>query len=161
MKQNRQLYRWLPVVLAGLAIPAFAQTTNNPDGFDTAAGITSWVTWWGPPNPTITWDPTLDASNNPNSGSMRYVENFTGAASEQFMTFGTLANRWQWDGGVVIDGTKYQSLDFDIKIDPSTARTTSGNYGSFEFGLVFSGWTSHDVATVTIPPSATNWTHYS
>ena len=81
MKRNKQLQGWLPAVLvaAGMSaavVPAFAQNTNNPNAFNTAADITSWTTWWGPPNPTITWDSTLDAHNDANSGSMRYEEAF-------------------------------------------------------------------------------------
>jgi hypothetical protein len=166
MKTNQILHRWLPSILAGLALVGSgslsqAQTAVNPNTFDTSAG--SWIIWnnWGLQGWTLGLDPNyLDAAGDPNSSSLRYDVPFVGAGDEQFMTFGTLANRWGWDGGVVINcAGAYTNITFDLKIDPSTALTKNNNYGSLNVGLVMTGWGTHQQASYAIPLTATEWTH--
>src|SRR5690242_3415207 len=102
MKPQFVIRNWLAGGLAGLSVLAGTcssqgqVTAQNPQPFDTALG--SWTIWsgWGIQGFPLIFDPMLDAANNPNSGSMRYEVPFTGAGGEQFMTFGTLANRWAW-----------------------------------------------------------------
>jgi len=149
-------------MLVGSTSILLAQNTNPTNTFDNAASITSFKVWWGPPNPTITWDDTLDAANDPSSGSVRYEEAFTGTAAEQFMTFFTIANRWQWDGGYVLDATTYTNYSFDIKVNPSSGQRVGNNdYGNLEIGLVTDGWGTTVLPTYTIPLSPTSWTHVS
>jgi hypothetical protein len=112
-----------------------AQNTNPTNTFDTSASLTSMVVWWGPPNPTIAWDSTLDAANDSGSGSARYTENFTPAINEQFMTHFTIANRWGWDNGYTLDATTYTNLSYDIKVDPSSYPNVNNNYGNLVVGL--------------------------
>jgi len=103
MKERKRLCEWSSLALAGLALLTSASlshaqvTAQNPQTLD--SGIGSWITWngWGLQFP-LTWDP-LDVANDPASGSLRFDVPYTGAAGEQIMTFGTLANRWGWDGG--------------------------------------------------------------
>jgi len=166
MKRNIETYLkirslFVMTALAGSATLCQAQLTNNPNTFDTASSTTSEVVWWGPPNPVITWDATLDAANNPSSGSVRFEEAFTGASEEQFMTQSTLGNQKQWDDSILIDGTKYTNFSFDIKVDPSTAPSIAGDYGPLEVGLLTKAadWGTILLGNYTIPLSATNWTH--
>jgi hypothetical protein len=163
---------WLKTAFLGAALAASASfafgqsgVTNNPNTFDDAASTTSFVVWWGL-NPAVAWDSILDANSNPNSGSAKYTVPFTGAAGEQFATWLSIANRWGWDGGTMLDGTMYTNLAFDIKVDPSSAVTPGGNYGYLEVGLVAkpvpsdaNSWSQTDVQGYTVPLSATNWTH--
>jgi hypothetical protein len=151
-------------VLTGLALAltagvSIAQTAQNPQGFDTAKG--SWIIWngWGMQGFPLDWD-SLDARNDANSGSLKYQVPFTGASGEQFMTFGTLANRWGWDGGVILNcvGT-YTNLSLDLIVDPSTAPTVNNNYGPLELGLTTDGWGTIGLGTYTVPLTATAWTH--
>lgn len=148
-------------LLLGLGLSSgLAQTAENPHTFDTVKG--SWTTWWGLTGWPFDHDPSLDAAGDPNSGSLRFEIPFTGAAAEQVMTFGTLANRWAWDSGVVVNTIgAYKNLSLDLKVDPSSAPTTSGNYGNWEFGLVTfdTDWAQVYLPSVQIPLSATNWTH--
>lgn len=169
MKPKPAKNQWLSSGLAGLALAATigsntAQAWENPQPFDTTAGIASWVTWWGPPTPTFTFDSTLDAGGNAASGSLRLTEDFVGVAGEQFMTFGTFANGGGWDGSVVLNAVgNYKNLVLDLRIDPSTAPTVNNNYGPLEFGLVThpdaSTWGQVYLTNYTVPLSATNWTH--
>jgi hypothetical protein len=151
------------LALAGSVTLGLAQNTNPTNTFDNAASTTSFVTWWGPPNPIMTWDETLDAGNDPNSGSVRYDQAFTGTASEQFMTFFTIANRWQWDFGYVLDATTYTNLSFDLKVDASTGQRRNANdFGWLEIGLCTgsSGPGTTYLPGRAIPLSATNWTRF-
>ena len=165
MKLKNRPHRLLKTALLGLTVAAsaslgLAQNTSPTNTFDTAQSTTSFVNWWGLAA-TMTWDSTLDAKNDPNSGSVRYVENFVGAEGEQFMTFFTIANRWGWDDGYTLDATTYTNLSFDIKVDPSSSqRKDNADYGPLEVGLVTKGWGQTYLSpTKTIPLSATNWTH--
>ena len=152
-------------VLACSTMIGQAQTTNNPNYFDTSASTASWVTWWGGGSISAvnySWDSAVDATNRLNSGSLLGVASFTGAAGDQFMTFCTFANRWQWDGGVTLNGRNYSTLSFDIRIEPSTGRTIAGNYGTWEFGFVPTGWDSGKLTTYSVPVPYTNaWVHVS
>jgi len=146
------------------ASSSWAQNTSTTNTFDDATSTTSFVNnWWGI-GPTITWDGSQDAASDPFSGSVNYVAPFTGAEGEQFMTFFTIANRWGWDGGTVINAQTYTNLSFDIKVDPASAITPGGNYGYLEIGLVTligGNWgTVPGMPGWNIPLSATNWTHH-
>lgn len=150
------------LMLAGSISLGRAQNTNPTNTFDIASSTTSFVQWWGGggASATMTWDDTRDAANDPASGSVRYDANFVGAAGEQFMTFFTIANRWGWDFGTILDATTYTNMSFDIKVDPISAITPGGNYGNLEVGLTTgTGPGTIYLATYTIPLSATNWTH--
>lgn len=166
MKPQFVIPKWLAGGLAGFSVLAATcssqgqVTAQNPQPFD--SGLGSWTIWngWGIQGFPLNFDPALDAANNANSGSMRYEVPFTGASGEQFMTFGTLANRWGWDGGVVVNcvGT-YTNLLLDLKVDPSSARTVNDNYGPLELGLTTDGWGTIGIGTYTILAADTNWTH--
>lgn len=145
------------LILAGATTIASAQNTNPTNSFDTAASTASFKLWWG--TTTMTWDGSLDAANDPLSGSVQYVAPFVGAAGEQFMTFFTIANRWQWDGGYILDATTYTNMSFDIKVDPTSAITSGGNYGYLEVGFTSDGWGTTTTKGFNVPLSATNWTH--
>lgn len=151
------------LLLAGAASRSLAQNTNPTNTFDTASSTTSFVQWWGGggAGAVMTWDGTLDAANDPLSGSVNYNANFVGNAEEQFMTFFTIANRWQWDGGYVLDATTYTNLSFDIKVNPSSGQRVNANdYGWLEIGLVTQGWGTTYLPGRAIPLSATAWTHF-
>ncbi len=146
------------LLLLGSASTGLAQNTNPTNSFDSAASTASFVQWWG--TATMSWDPTLDAANDSASGSVKYVAPFTGAGGDQFMTHFTIANRWGWDAGFVLDATTYTNLSFDIKVDPSSPLTPGGNYGYLEVGLTTTpGWGTTYLPGFNIPATATNWTH--
>ncbi len=170
MKQKQHSWRALRAaslafVLTAAAVIGQAQSFVNPKTFDT--GIGSWTIWngWGLQGSWLTWDPSLDASNDPNSGSLRYDVPFTGDSGDQFMTFGTLHDAWGWDGTTVVNAVGvYTNITFDFKLDPATAPAKDGTFGTLVIGLVTwlggaSGWNAHQQGTYTIPASATNWTH--
>ena len=157
----------LGLLLAGSTWIGQAQTFANPKTFDTGKG--SWITWngWGMQDDgtMLTWDSTLDAANDPNSGSLRYAFPFVGASDEQMMTFGTFADRWGWDNGTVINAVgNYKALNLDFKLDPATTPNIYGNFGTLQIGLVYmsgTDWKQLKVADYNIPASATSWTPLS
>ena len=153
------------VLLLGSAASGWAQNNNPTNNFDTASSTTSFVQWWGGggAGATMTWDETLDAANDPASGSVRYEANFVGAAGEQFMTFFTIANRWGWDFGYILDATTYTNLSFDIRVDPSSGQRKNDNdFGWLEVGLCTgTGPGTTYLPGRGIPLSAQgNWTHF-
>lgn len=151
--------------LAGLCLvvatySSLAQVTaQNPQTFDTGKG--SWIIWngWGMQGFPLDWD-SLDSRNDSASGSLKYQVPFTGASGEQFMTFGTLANRWGWDGGVIVNCVgAYTNLSVDVRVDPSTAPTINNDYGALELGLTTDGWKTISLGSQTLSLADTNWTH--
>lgn len=170
MKQIFKSQKWLSSAAVGLALAGATVTTHaqtswaNPKAFDSAIG--SWVTWngWGLQSdssaPWLTFDPYLDAQDNPGSGSMRYDVPYVGASGEQIMTFGTFSDRWGWDGGVIINCVgAYKNVSLDLKVDPNTAPTVNGDYGPLEIGLTTDGWGQVYLTNYTLPLSVTSWTH--
>ncbi|MGO8674265.1 MAG: hypothetical protein ACLQVX_00190 [Limisphaerales bacterium] len=164
MKRKSQPLSRLISAAAGLSLAASAllgraQTFENPQAFD--SGIGSWITWngWGIQG-FLTWDPTRDAANDPDSGSLRYDVPFTGDSADQFMTFGTLHNQWGWDNTTEVNiiGV-YTNIVFDFELDPATAPAKDGTFGTLTIGLVTDGWANYQEGSYTIPASATNWTH--
>lgn len=155
------------VLLLGSVTTGLAQSTSTTNTFDAASSTASFVNWWGI-GATMTWDGTLDAANDPGSGSVKYVIPYLGAPSEQIMTHFTIANRWGWDAGTVINAVAYTNLSFDIKVDPTSAITPGGNYGYLEIGMTswVDGtpndiWTPMNTIGLNIPLSAaTSWVHH-
>ena len=148
----------LALLLAGAGI-AQAQNTNPTNTFDTGSSTTSFVQWWG--TAAMTWDGTRDQASDPLSGSVQYSAPFVGNLGEQFMTHFTIANRWGWDGGFVLDATTYTNLSFDIKVNSSSGVTTNGaGYGNLELGYTGNGWSANYLPTFVIPVSAASgWVH--
>lgn len=170
MKQQWNLQRRITTAFAGLALLAsaslgLAQNTNPTNTFDNADSTKSFVQWWGGggAGATMTWDETLDAAGDAASGSVRYEANFVGNSGEQFMTFFTIANRWGWDGGYILDATTYTNLSFDIRVDPASGQRKANNdFGWLEVGLVTDGWGTTYLPGRAIPLSAQGtWTHFN
>jgi hypothetical protein len=163
-KQKRMTTALCGLALIGSTTFSLGQSTNPTNTFDNAASTTSFVQWWGGggAGATMIWDGTLDAANDPNSGSVRYEANFVGNAGEQFMTFFTIANRWQWDGGYVLDATTYTNLSFDLRVDSSSGQRVNNNdFGWLEIGLVTDGWATTYLPGRSIPLSASGaWMHF-
>lgn len=129
-------------------------TTNYTDSFDT--GISPWGLWWGggdinSGNVTFSWDSTTpDAGGRCANDSLKVSVPFTGAANEQASIRGLFP--------AAVNGTKYNGVAFDIKVDPSSGPVTSGgNYGTFD--AIGFAWNQVQVGSYTIPLTATNWTH--
>lgn len=128
------------LAVAGLASSAVAQPTNYVYAFDTSSSDASWIRWWGVAFDKPSWDGTMDASNNPASGSLKAIIPFVGASGEQFCYFGNFNNVGPWDASVTLDGTKYTNVIFDIRVDPSSALTSAGHYGGLNIGLATASW---------------------
>jgi hypothetical protein len=169
MKLQLNKSAWLQPALASMALICaaslgHAQTWTNPKTFDATKG--SWITWngWGMQDDgsMLTQDPTLDALNDPNSGSLRYAFPFVGASDEQLMTFGTLHDAWGWDNSTVINCVgAYKNMTLDFKLDPTTTPRKDGSFGTLQIGLVYmsgTDWKQLKLTDYNIPASATAWT---
>src|SRR5690242_16832618 len=66
-----------------------APTSDYTNSFDTASSTASWIYWYGLGfnNTPMTWDSTMDAQNNPNSGSLMVSLPF-GSTGDQGVWFG-------------------------------------------------------------------------
>ncbi len=100
------------------------------NGFDTASEVSQWRFDYGINTTTWTFDATRDANGNPNSGSMRVDIPFSSALGGNNKAALT-TDRW-FPG---INGASFTSLQFDIRIDPSSAPDAFGLNGFFSMAI--------------------------
>lgn len=138
--------------------------SDYTNSFDDATSTASWIYWYGLGfnNTAMTWDGTMDAQGNPNSGSLEVSLPF-GPKGDQGVWFGTFHNGGGYDGSTIYDGTKFTNITFDVHVDPSSPLSPAGDFGVLQVGLVRQGWANggtFDPNSPTIPASATNgWVH--
>ena len=157
------------VALASLAASSTARGAtflkdSYTNSFDTGSSVASWITWYGLGfnNNPMTWDGSMDAGNDPNSGSLQVVLPFKSAA-DTGVWFGTFGNQFGYDKSVLLDGTLYTNISVDVHVDPATPLSTNGDFGTLLIGMVdqntdAGGYTYFNGQK--IPASATNgWVH--
>jgi hypothetical protein len=156
--------------LLGAAVRSQAQAPDPTDSYTNAfdaATPSSWIYWYGinPGNSAITWDATMDAATNLDSGSLQISLPFGPPANTnaQQVWFGTFGNRFGYDSSVRYNGNLFTNIEVDVFVDPSTPPSPAGDFGALQFSLVRSGTPSGGGPfpnSVTIPGNATNrWVH--
>lgn len=165
MKKNN--FGWLLVSFWLTLRAAEAQTVTNfidqfnPAGVGTnsyAAGRIGaiWANWFGGAFKGLSWDPTSDANNNPNSGSLKITNNFP-VTTDQFTV---------WDGinGIspALSGVLWTNFQCDIRFAPGSA-TSGGSFGNVQFGMGTPSYGQDYWAggSVSVAASNTNWVHVS
>jgi hypothetical protein len=92
-----------------------------------------WWSWFGNAFSNIVWDSTMDASNNPSSGSLKITLNWNSSlgGNNQFLV---------WDQGVTnnyfalnLSGYTWTNFQCDVKFAPGSA-SDQGSYGYLQFG---------------------------
>ena len=148
------------LAVMGFGTPVLAQTVYVVDQFDpSGTGGNSysggqignvWGNWFGGAFQSLAWDSASDASNNPNSGSMKITANF----GDQFEVF---------DGFNVIvpplNGLQYTNFQCDVRFAQGSA-TANNTFGHLEFGIAV-GYDQDYFGSVDVPSSNTNWVHVS
>lgn len=132
--------------------------------FDTVESVAWWwIPPYGTPAPSAGWDGLQDSGGNPASGSLQCSEVFTGQGFEYFMVsllFLDTSNR-----PVVLNGWSYVYLSFDLKVAPTAAPSTSGDFGWLQVGFISTNLAHWDVSglasPVQIPLRSTNWTRFT
>jgi hypothetical protein len=162
------------LAFAALCISSRAQTTNYVvNEFNSAAEVTNstglynsqngWGNWFGGAFASLAYDSTSDSSNNPGSGSMECVANFSLNDYGQWVLF---------DGfyAMSINAQQFTNLQFDIRFDVNSCLRTNGD-GSLDFGYFqvgsstgygqdyFGGFTVS--ATNSLGQPNTSWVHVS
>jgi len=162
------------LAIAALCTSSHAQTTNYVvNEFNSEAEVTNltnlgnsqngWGNWFGGAFVSVAYDPTSDSSNNPASGSLEFVANYSLNDYGQWVLF---------DGfnTMSLNAQQYTNLQFDIRFDPTSCLRTNGN-GSLDFGFLqvgsstgygqnyFGGFAVP--ATNSLGQPNTNWVHIS
>src|SRR5262245_47620297 len=114
-----------------------APQTDYTNTFDAPSSTASWIYWYGLGfnNTAMTFDPTMDANSDANSGSLQVALPF-GTNGDQAVWFGTFHNAYGYDGTTILDGTKFTNITFDIHVDPSSPLSQAGDFGTLQLGLV-------------------------
>ena len=140
MKRQQPLHTCLSsallgLVLAGSTMSSQAGTTNYiVDQFD-ADTTATYRLWWGNNPPVLSWDTSVNATtsmapNNPGSGSLKFVVDWSSVQDQYFLIHGFDGTQY---GNTFIDLRSYTNLSFDILIDPSSGKTANGtSYGFME-----------------------------
>lgn len=153
------------------AVSSRAQTTTyvvdafNPAGIGanvySSGQITNvWGNWFGGAFQSLAWDSANDASNNPDSGSLKISANFTASSSlNQFEVF---------DGysGISppLTGLQYTNFQCDVRFAAGSAVTTNGSlvsFGHLQFGVVSNGTGQDYFGSVDVAATNTGWVHVS
>ncbi len=156
-------------LLAGsIASQAQNTTTSITNNFDTSTSTSGWTYWYdfynGQYNSIIlNWDGTMNNGGVPGSGSLLYT-NLWGAhvGGGQCQIWGTFANKGgsQYDQSVSIDGTKYDSITFDVHVNADAPTNRAGYICQLNVGFWLQNYSVHGTTNVNIPTSATNgWYH--
>lgn len=104
--------------------------------------VLAWQSWWGGAPFTVSFDPTMDANDDTNSGSVRFDVDFTplqpppNDGNDRFM-IRPLDTALENIGGL------YGSLEFDLYWDPNSALDDNGTFCKFNhvpIGNNFNDW---------------------
>src|SRR5690242_10749448 len=139
------------VLAAALTSIGQAQTFTNivVSQFNGAEAFQSLPRWWGLSSYSATVDatvnnPTTLAPNDPLSGSLKGTADWTGtsgngngAPEPQLMLYNSFAGN-TFNDSVKISGY-YYDLDFDLLVDPNSAKTANGTFGDIRAGIVLPG----------------------
>lgn len=159
--KNKSLLRYIGISLAaGAALACAAARASAQDyiinTFDSDAEPL-WSRWWGSAMQNYEFDPTMDAANDPNSGSMKVTVDFDLAAYGGDNQFAAQRN---FENGELLDGSDYTNLVFDLHWDAASPVNASGNFGTLEYGLTPEDYSQITLGSLAVPTSATNgWTH--
>jgi glucuronoarabinoxylan endo-1,4-beta-xylanase len=119
------------------------------------------MNWFGSAFQSLVWDGNSDASNNPNSGSMKITADFNGLGSipNQFTIF---------DGFKGINppltGLQYTNFQCDIRFaDGSAIVSANGTsiFGHLQFGVSTAGGGQDYFGAVDVSAGNYNWVHVS
>src|SRR6476660_7980774 len=94
-----------------------APQSDYTNSFDAPSSTASWIFWYGLGfnNTAMTYDPTMDAQSNANSGSLEVSLPF-GTKGEYGILVCTFQNAYCYDGTTILDGTKFTNITFDVHV---------------------------------------------
>ena len=121
------LMAFVGVFVAVSAACARADVTLNK--FDAASEVNQWRFDFGSVSHSAVFDPTVDANNNPNSGSMKITLGFNPSLGAN--------NKGAYTRDIFpgLDGTTFSGLQMDVKVDPNSALDAFGNNGFFGLAI--------------------------
>jgi hypothetical protein len=174
MKTTQKIKTWavrlFGAALLAAAITTQAQntTTSVTNNFDAANSATGWTYWYDAYNGMynsiiLNWDGTMNHGGAAGSGSVVFTNLWAGhPGGEQCQIWGTFAHSGgnQYDFSTSIDGTKYDTITFDVHANADAPTNRDGNLCQLTVGFFCNTFSVHGTANVNIPTSATNgWYH--
>ena len=148
----------LALVLAG-ALPARAvvpPSVYTVNSFDNSASLNSWTLWFG--NASYSFDPTVDAGNNPNSGSLEVTANFSNTMNPQF-GLGEFLGGSPWSTSVTVPAGLYPYLSMDVRWDPNSTRDGDGTFGTIIASAFDSTYSGNSFSFIPSLANANGWYH--
>jgi hypothetical protein len=148
------------VVMVGATTQSRAQQFTNTyiQTFDSSSSVAGWFYWYSIlGNVTMTFDPTMDAGNNPASGSVLVQIPFTTTGNQQLFV-GSFDDQYSYDFTETANAINFTNVTFDVHVSPTNTLDSTGDFGALNVGFYQTG----TMGSVTIPASATNgWVHMS
>jgi hypothetical protein len=127
--------------------------TDIVNFFDTISEVSQWSHWWGKTATTLEFDPTVDAGNDANSGSMKITINWDLAANGGDNQFCFLRNVTP-----AVDGLLYTNMEMDILVDPASPQRPWGDFGNITYGIRHGDWTQAWFTNQNVPTNG-GWFH--
>ncbi len=157
-------------------VPAGVGPTNptNYDYYQTAATYSSgqisnvWWNWFGDAFVTNEWDPTVDASNNASSGSLKITLNW--ATNTQFAVWDQgYGNNYFSFNNFSLTNVNFTNFECDVRFAPGSASDVGNRgegappiFGHLRFGIRSNvGYGQDWFGAVDIPATNTSWVHVS
>lgn len=117
----------LVLVVGWFAAEARADLVVNQ--FNDASEVSQWRFDFGGVTQSATFDPTMDANGNANSGSVKITLGFSSTLADNNK------GAFTHDFAMPLNGANFTGLQMDVKIDPSSAMDAFGNNGFFTVAL--------------------------
>jgi len=158
MRTSESHPRSVLIALLGVfvAIPAArARADVILNQFNDASELNKWRFDFGSVSHTAVFDPTVDANNNPTSGSMKVTLGFNTSLG------GDNKGAYTRDIFPGLDGTTFTGLSMDVKVDPSSATDAFGQNGFFNAALRNGPNYDYQSQNGIGLSSATGWQHYT
>ena len=165
--------RWITLGLLAASLVSVQAGVENftnvvVSKFDGTEPFSNLYRWWGLNAFNTELDTTVNqtttlAPNEAGSGSLKCTADWTGtsgagggAPEPQLMIWNALCGS-VWNTSVTVNGY-YYDLNFDLMIDPNSAKTANGDFGHLRAGVTINNWAQ--VTLWDVPAyNVTGWTN--
>jgi hypothetical protein len=171
------------LLAAGNAVQGQTLTTSWTNKFDTAPDSAGYAWWYdmyqqaysfGYQLPiTNSWASDKNQTSGPppvsgaGSGALAFYSYWPGVPQNsgkggQNLIIGAFGGGNPFDFSKTIDATKYESISFDLYVDPASPTNSAGNVCSLTVGFVLNNYSTYTVSNVIVPVSNMGtWVRYT
>ena len=149
----------------GTNSPAQTVTTSITNKFNVATSTDGWNYWYDLPAPPsgglLVWDTNVNNGGPAGSGAVLFETHWLGTAPQhQNQIYGPFPGNQRYNFPNTVDGTKYDSISFDVLASADSPTNTQGNIIRLNVAFFCNNYSVHGGTNINIPTSATSaWYH--